>query len=516
MKDGAKMSKKELKKAEGKVEVNQTKKAVLFKELSDAEAKFQEDKELREYLPSMKEHEIEALDAAIVRDGYIKDSLVVWNGRLLDGYARLDIARKYKLSYKVVELQVETKEEALVWLVEHHIARRHLSKYSIVDMYLGLEKMYKAIAKSHQGRKDSNFSPIDTLKKIGEHCDCGKTLVHMVKTIRDSKKLKLIEECRSGKKSIRRGYYTIVESPSNKNPNEEPVTFKNPKSGDFIDRIIKGDVLKKMKELNEVLAAGITLILTSIPFNADLDYGNGCNDKKDYKKEYLPWLGECIKEFVKALRPGGRLIIECDSIRDEECKNGETYRRNIFADLCRVVEEVAPELDLLGDIVWYKNNPKHYLQTGSYCSCRSPRLARNHSYILIWSKGKEHTLPHINVSKSDIEENDWNKMVNSVYADIAADKNGKKLGHPATWPQSLCDRLIRLFSYPDKKNIVLDPFNGVGNTVIAAYKAGRSYIGIEQNPKHCLKAQELLDEAKAELEKKNNAKVHENKYAEVA
>jgi hypothetical protein len=113
-----------------------------------------------------------------------------------------------------------------------------------------------------------------------------------------------------------------------------------------------GDVLELMRGLNAALAGTIPLILTSIPFNNNTNYGNGNNDKKDYNKEYLPWLGECIKEFVQSLTDGGRLAIECDAIRDEECKEGNgTFRRNILADLCKIVEAVAPEMQFLGDTI---------------------------------------------------------------------------------------------------------------------------------------------------------------------
>lgn len=506
-----------MKKKNSNVSANagKSKKKISFRELVGDELVFHEDSEFRDYLPPLSEIEFEALEEVMVRDNIVKDHLVVWQGKLLDGYSRFDIARKYNLSYKVVELQVETKEEALVWLVEHHVARRHLSLFAIIEAYLKLKPMYAKIAKKNQGRKDGNFEPINSLKKIAGKVECGKTYVYMAEKILNSKQPKLIQDCRTGKKTIRTGYFA-VNGNTPPPPNPSPKAFDNPKVKHWKNRAVSGDVLDMMRELNTVFAGTIPLILTSIPFNVGLDYGNANNDSKDYYKEFLPWLEECVKEFAKAVMQGGRIVIECDSIRDEECKEGGAFRRNIFADLCKIVERVAPEMSFLGDIVWYKYNPKHFTATGTQLSCRAPRIARNHSYILIWSKGEDHVLEHYDVSRSDIEESEWQEMVNSVYADIPAEKDGmRKYGHPAVWPVKLCDRLIRLLTYPDTKNIVLDPFGGVGSTSVAAYLCGRSYISIDQNPDFTRKALERLDEAKAELAKKNNPKARKTKCVEI-
>ncbi|MFM7058899.1 MAG: DNA methyltransferase [Planctomycetota bacterium] len=49
--------------------------------------------------------------------------------------------------------------------------------------------------------------------------------------------------------------------------------------------------------------------------------------------------------------------------------------------------------------------------------------------------------------------------------------------HPAPYPESPADRLIRMFSFA--VDTVLDPFSGTGTTTIAAIAAGRNSIGYE-------------------------------------
>ena len=53
----------------------------------------------------------------------------------------------------------------------------------------------------------------------------------------------------------------------------------------------------------------------------------------------------------------------------------------------------------------------------------------------------------------------------------------KHLMHGATYPEKLCDRLIKMYS--NKDDVILDPFLGTGTTVLAAIKAKRNAIGIE-------------------------------------
>ena len=52
--------------------------------------------------------------------------------------------------------------------------------------------------------------------------------------------------------------------------------------------------------------------------------------------------------------------------------------------------------------------------------------------------------------------------------------------HPAPYPVSLAERLIRMFSFVG--DTVLDPFSGTGTTTIAAGRWGRNSIGIEIDP----------------------------------
>lgn len=65
---------------------------------------------------------------------------------------------------------------------------------------------------------------------------------------------------------------------------------------------------------------------------------------------------------------------------------------------------------------------------------------------------------------------------------IPAEREGRKLGHPFTYPVELCERLIRLYSFPSDR--VFDPFVGSGTTAEAARMHNRVGIGFELSDKY--------------------------------
>ena len=60
--------------------------------------------------------------------------------------------------------------------------------------------------------------------------------------------------------------------------------------------------------------------------------------------------------------------------------------------------------------------------------------------------------------------------------------------HPAPFPVALPQRCI---DSTDAK-VILDPFMGSGTTAIAAIRAGREWIGIEQSAKYVAMAEERI------------------------
>jgi len=62
------------------------------------------------------------------------------------------------------------------------------------------------------------------------------------------------------------------------------------------------------------------------------------------------------------------------------------------------------------------------------------------------------------------------------------------LDHPAVYPINLAEQLIKTFS--TENDLVLDPFCGSGQTLLAAKGCGRRFLGIEREEKYVRIARE--------------------------
>jgi len=72
----------------------------------------------------------------------------------------------------------------------------------------------------------------------------------------------------------------------------------------------------------------------------------------------------------------------------------------------------------------------------------------------------------------------WIRYSISIWSDIRKNAEELALKHPAMFPIALPERLIQCFTTEDDK-LILDPFAGVGTTMLAAKKLGRIGIGVE-------------------------------------
>jgi len=79
---------------------------------------------------------------------------------------------------------------------------------------------------------------------------------------------------------------------------------------------------------------------------------------------------------------------------------------------------------------------------------------------------------------NNLDGKTWTRHSISVWSDIKKTAEEAALGHPAMFPAALPRRLIECFAAPGDR-VVLDPFAGVGSTLIAAAESGMTGVGLE-------------------------------------
>lgn len=92
---------------------------------------------------------------------------------------------------------------------------------------------------------------------------------------------------------------------------------------------------------------------------------------------------------------------------------------------------------------------------------------------------------------------DWAALSKSVWDDVSSPREWYHIEHGATFSVALAERAIKIYS--KKGDTVLDPFLGVGTTLIAAKNLGRNGYGFEIYKKFYEIAKNLLSQQKLSI-----------------
>ncbi|MGQ9847874.1 MAG: DNA-methyltransferase [Bacteroidales bacterium] len=291
-------------------------------------------------------------------------------------------------------------------------------------------------------------------------------------------------------KIIERGmfFYAREHNFSKKN-NEFPFEFTN--------KIICGDSEEVLKRLPDNC---VDLIFTSPPYNFGLEYENhqdGINWNRYFDKLF------CVfKECTRVLKYGGRIVVNIQPLFSD------------YIPIHHIISNFFMNNKLIwkGEILWEKHNYNcKYTAWGSWKSPSNPYLKYSWEFLEVFCKGD---LKHYGSSKkTDLTTDEFKKWVYSKW-DIAPERDMKKWGHPAMFPEELCKRVIKLFSF--ENDVVLDPFNGVGSTTKVAKELNRRFCGIDISEEYCKKAEErlklpVLQPKESVREKRKNNTAFKNK-----
>ncbi len=263
---------------------------------------------------------------------------------------------------------------------------------------------------------------------------------------------------RKGKEKNRGIYYYAQDHPFSKQNNSLP--------GEYENKIICGDSLEVLKKLPDNC---VDMVFTSPPYNFGLEYSD--NADAHYWEKYFEQLFVIFDETIRVLKYGGRIIVNVQPLFSDYIPSHHIIS-NYF---------IKKKLIWKGEILWEKNNYNcKYTAWGSWKSPSSPYLKYTWEFLEIFSKGD---LKHGGKKEDvDISADEFKKFVVAKWS-IAPERDMKKYGHPAMFPEKLVEQALKLFSF--KNDVILDPFNGVGTTTAVAARLGRRYLGIDISKEYC-------------------------------
>jgi len=257
-------------------------------------------------------------------------------------------------------------------------------------------------------------------------------------------------------------------------------------------KIINGDCLTAIKKIEN---SKFDLILTSPPYNVGKSY-----ETKTSIEKYLETQEEIINELVRVLSPNGNLCWQVGNFVD----NGEIFPLDIF--YYQIFKKYG--LKLRNRIIWYFGHGLHasnrfsgryetllwFTKTDDYIfnldKVRVPSKYPGKRHFKGPKKGEPSGNP-LGKNPSDIWEiiqSDWEKAMWNI--PNVKSNHPEKTNHPCQFPIELVERCI--LALTNESSWVLDPFSGVGSTVIGAIKNNRNAIGIEKEKEYCRIANERI------------------------
>lgn len=214
----------------------------------------------------------------------------------------------------------------------------------------------------------------------------------------------------------------------------------------------------------------IKLIVTSPPYNIGKSY-----EKKTTLEKYVQSQSQVISECVRLLHPEGSLCWQVGN----HIQNGEIFPLDIV--LYQIFKDHG--LKLRNRIVWH-------FEHGLHCK---KRLSGRYETIMWFTKSDDYTFnldpiripskyPNKKYYKGDkvgqLSCNPLGKNPGDVWIFPNVKSNHvEKTIHPCQFPVELVERLV--LSLTNQRDIVFDPYMGVGTSVIAALMHNRLGYGCD-------------------------------------
>lgn len=258
-------------------------------------------------------------------------------------------------------------------------------------------------------------------------------------------------------------------------------------------KLIHGDA---REELANYPSGQFKLVTTSPPYNIGKEY-----ETKSSIEHYLETQEQIIEEIVRVLSPQGSICWQVGNY----VKNGEVFPLDIY--YYQIFKRFG--LQLRNRIIWRFGHGLH----------ASKRFSGRYETILWFTKSNEYTfnLDPVRVpskypgkrhfkgpnrgkpsgnplgkNPSDIWEivvNDWEELVWDI--PNVKSNHPEKTEHPCQFPVELVERCV--LALTNEGDWVLDPFAGVGSTIVAGLKNHRHSVGIDKETTYLDVANERIN-----------------------
>ena len=174
--------------------------------------------EFKKLIPALTQEEFKQLEDNCLKEG-IREAILTWNGFIIDGHNRYEIATKWNLDFQTKSKHFKDEEEVKEWMILNQFGRRNLPIYERTKLVLQLENIFSEKAKESKIEKVSHFrntgevlvnSPKpDTRKELSKISGVGEQTISRVKLIEEKAPEEIKAKLSIGEVSINQVYQEI-------------------------------------------------------------------------------------------------------------------------------------------------------------------------------------------------------------------------------------------------------------------------------------------------------------------
>jgi len=190
--------------------------------------------EFKKLIPALTAEEFKQLEANCLEEG-IREKIITWNGFIIDGHNRYEIATRWNLDFQTESKRFKDESDVREWMINNQFGRRNLSNYQRSVLALQLGEVFSERAKEKQGKRSDllvnspKSEPIDTRKELAKVASVGEQTIARVKVIEAKANEETKAKLSTGEVSINQAYQEIKK--------EEKKEQQKVKKQEYEDRV---------------------------------------------------------------------------------------------------------------------------------------------------------------------------------------------------------------------------------------------------------------------------------------
>jgi ParB-like chromosome segregation protein Spo0J len=188
--------------------------------------------EFKNFIPSQKDTEFEALSESIDKNGCI-DPIIVWKGKgiIVDGHHRYEICKPLRIPFAIIEIEFEDEDAVKLWMLQHQLARRNLNNFQRSELVLKFKNALAAKAKENQRAgggavPTKSAKPLDTRDDMAIMAGVSPDTISKTERIIKEADEKEIQRLRDGETKINTVFSKLSNREKNKNTDESAALEK--------------------------------------------------------------------------------------------------------------------------------------------------------------------------------------------------------------------------------------------------------------------------------------------------